>query len=216
MKPINPKVFYIGGDYESCYYVRCLIPLLANGWDGDKITLERIKKTPEQIQKGVMQADVVVFHRPIDKQRLETAKLLKSIGKKIVMDNDDTYIKDSGVPLNMQKALEKELKDAVQIIDNNLKEFASISDMVTVTTETLAKEYSEYCDNIQILKNCVDKRDWFKPKEKDSKKVRIGVVGSVASNKDYEQIKPLLEVLKKRKDVQRVLFALPPITEHTK
>lgn len=212
----KPKVYFIGGGYESCYYVRCLIPMLANLWDGDKTSRSVGRPDSSKMLQGAMHADIVVFHRPMDTKMIEAAKLLKQAGKKIVMDNDDTYTRDSGVPLQMLSRLKNELKEKINDIDNTLKEFAGIADMVTVSTETLAKEYEPYNKNVIVLKNTVDKRDWFKPKEKRGDKVRIGIVGSVASNQDYKQIIPLLDKLKDKDDVQLVLFALPQLTEHTK
>lgn len=203
------KVYYIGGAYESCYYVRCLQPLQANGWDGDKISLHSPKASPDKMIKGAMNADIVVFHRPIQKEMYEAAVLLKEAGKKIVMDNDDTYQSNSGVPVQMFGKDREKLDSAINHIDNQLKKFASISDLVTVTTEFLKKEYEGYCKNVVVLPNCVDPFDWDEPEVNDTGKVRLLVTGSVASNRDYENLIPLLEKLKDRKDVQLVLQALP-------
>lgn len=203
------KVFFLGGVYESCYLVRCLIPMLANLWDGDRTDLERRPPNPQKIEKGLVAADIVVFHRPLDARVLALAKDLKKAGKKIVMDNDDTYVEDSGVPLQMITRLRDDLKDKLDIFEKNLKEFAKTCDMVTVSTPFLKTEYEEHCKNVVVLPNCVDKRDWFVPKKNPGDIVRIGLIGSVASNRDYECIIPLLDSLKGRKDVQLVLFALP-------
>lgn len=203
------RVYYIGGTYESCYYVRCLQPLQANGWDGDKVSLHSPKPSPERMMKGAMAADIVVFHRPIKAEMYQAAMLLKQAGKKIVMDNDDTYRSNSGVPVQMFGKDRENLDKAINHIDTQLKEFAKISDMVTVTTEFLKKEYEPYCKNIVVLPNCVDPFDWEEPVKNDTGKIRILITGSVASNKDYEPIIPLLEKLKNRKDVQLVLQALP-------
>jgi len=210
------KVYFLGGVYESCFYVRCLIPMLANLWDGDRTSLERKPREPAKIVKGLESADVIVFHRPLDKKVYDLAVELKKAGKKIVMDNDDTYIKDCGVPTSMLGRLRKDLEDKLQIFDDNLKAFAKMADMVTVSTEFLAEEYKPYCDNVVVLPNCIDKRDWFRPKKNDGEKVRIGIIGSVASNQDYEPIIPLLDSLKDREDVQLVLFALPEKQEDNK
>jgi len=43
------KVYYIGGGYESCYYVRCFLPMVANGWDGDKTSMRKPKITPDKM-----------------------------------------------------------------------------------------------------------------------------------------------------------------------
>jgi glycosyltransferase involved in cell wall biosynthesis len=208
------KAYLIGGSYESCHYVRCMLPAQANGWDSDKMFLNKPRVGPERMFEGAKSADIVVFHRPIDPKMYDAARLLKLTGKKIVMDNDDTYIKDSGVPLNMFK-FKEQLVDAVQVIDDRLKKFAEMADLVTVSTDLLAKEYSEFA-KVAVLPNCVDPFDWPKPKEKGKGKVRIGLCGSVASNRDYQSIIPLLDWMKEREDVQLVLFALPIRHETTK
>ena len=210
------KVYYFANTYESCGYVRCLQPLQANGWDGDKISLHSSRPSPERMMKGAMNADIVVFHRPIKAEMYQAAMLLKEAGKKIVMDNDDTYRSNSGVPVQMFGKDRENLDKAINHIDTQLKEFAKIADMVTVTTEFLKKEYEPYCKNVVVLPNCVDPFDWEEPVKNDTGKTRILITGSVASNKDYENIIPLLEKLKGRKDVQLVLQALPADKEELK
>lgn len=210
------KVYYFANTYESCGYVRCLQPLQANGWDGDKISLHSPKPSPERMMKGALAADIVVFHRPIKKEMYDAAILLKQAGKKIVMDNDDTYRSNSGVPVQMFGKDRENLDKAINHIDTQLKEFAKIADLVTVTTEFLKKEYEEYCKNVIVLPNCIDPFDWDEPAKNDTGKTRILITGSVASNKDYENIIPLLEKLKERKDVQLVLQALPADKEELK
>jgi glycosyltransferase involved in cell wall biosynthesis len=203
------KVYYIGGSYESCYYVRCLQPLQANGWDGDKISLASKRATTENMIKGAMNADIVVFHRPIKQEMYDAAVLLKEAGKKIVMDNDDTYRENSGVPVQMFGKDRDDLNKAINHIDSQLKKFAQLADLVTVSTEYLKKEYETYCKNVEVLTNCVDPFDWDEPAKNDTGKTRLLITGSVASNKDYEPIIPLLNNLKGRDDVQIVLQALP-------
>ena len=203
------KVYYLGGTYESCYYVRCLQPLQANGWDGDKVSHSSPKPNPQKMMQGALNADIIVFHRPIQKEMYESALLLKEAGKKIVMDNDDTYKSNAGVPVQMFGKDRDKLDKAVDYMDTQLKEFAKIADMVTVSTDFLKKEYEEVSKNVVVLPNCVDPFDWDEPEKNDTGKIRILITGSVASNKDYENIIPLLDKLKDRKDVQLILQALP-------
>lgn len=204
------KVYFIGGPYESCYYVRCLQPLQSNGWDGDRISLYSKKVDSQTMIKGAMNADIIVFHRPIQKEMYEAAVLLKEAGKRIVMDNDDTYRADSGVPVQMFGKDREKLDTAIGYINEQLKKFAELADMVTVTTEFLKREYDQWNKNVIVLLNCVDPFDWEEPTVNDTGKTRILISGSVASNRDYENIIPLLDKLKDRKDVQVVLQALPP------
>ena len=90
------KVYFVRcGNLNGCYNVRCLFPLQACGWNGDRTSFSLEAQTPENKAKAALDADIVVFHRPDRKQLLALAGILKKQGKKIVFDNDDT-VKDTG------------------------------------------------------------------------------------------------------------------------
>lgn len=199
MSKTYPKVYFCNSFLESCYAVRCLIPLQAGGWDGDRTSMLTPRLNPDQQSRAVLDADIIVFHRPNDWRSLEIAKKLKAEGKKIVADNDDTYKHLDGK--NLEKALQK--------VDKGLDEFIRFADLVTTTTEVLAKEYREINENVAILPNCIDPDVWPEPLKNDTDKVRLGFIGSVASNSDYDNIRECLQVLSKRDDVQIVVFGLP-------
>lgn len=165
--------------------------------------------------QGAMDADIVVFQRPMQKEMLEAAKLLKQKGKKIVYDNDDTYQTDSGLPKQMTAMLEEQIDEKLAMIDANLKEFVSIADLVTTTTEFLADEYRALNPNTIVLPNMVDPSDWEKPIRNKGKKIRIGLVGSVVNNQDYEPVTNTLQALSKRDDITLVILGLPPKTKET-
>jgi glycosyltransferase involved in cell wall biosynthesis len=74
----------------------------------------------------------------------------------------------------------------------------------------LADEYRKINKNVLVLKNCVDPDDWPTPKRNEGEKVRIGLVGSVTANGDFDSIRVALTELNKRADVQLVMFGLPP------
>lgn len=198
------NVYFVGNKYDGCYYVRCLVPMVENGWDGSKTSLRSPQADPRQMVQGALNADVIVFQRPDCDNKVAVVDKLKQVGKKVVFDNDDTYKPDSGVPGIM------DVSEQVSEINRKLMDFVAKADMVTTTTQFLADEYKQYNDNVVILPNMVDPDDWDEPERNDGYKVRIGLVGSVASNKDYQDIIPLLDELNKRDDVQLVLFALPP------
>jgi len=154
-----------------------------------------------------MAADVVVFQRPMQKEMLEAAKLLKEKGKVIVFDNDDTYIRDSGQPSVLTEIFQKQLDEKIDEIEARLKEFASIADLVTVSTEFLKKEYENVNPNTVVLPNCIDPLDWPKPKRRKSGKVRVGIVGSAAQDGDFNSVLPALRELKD--DIQLLVFSTP-------
>lgn len=206
------KVYYIGNTFDGCYYVRCMLPLVAGGWDGTRTSIRGRLATPTQMLEGALDADIVVFQRPDDGKKLDAAKLLKQKGKKIVFDNDDTYIEDSGVSTKMDEIARLVNNPAQRLKEMNqrLYDFIAEADLVTTTTETLAGEYRKINENVLVLPNMVDPLDWDEPLRNEGDKVRIGMVGSVVGERDYERITDLIEELGKRDDVQLVILGLVP------
>ena len=191
------RVLMITNNYKGCGYVRFKLPAWNNGFE--------LAETKEEVRDKVENADVVVFHRPESIEHYNLAEMLKKKGKKIVMDNDDTF-RLSWHPLCQftPEAVEVSLKQRAEAIER----FIGISDLVTTTTEMLAKEYRERSDNVVILPNCIDPMDWNEPLRNEGDKVRIGLVGSATMEYDYIGIRGLLRELSDRKDVQLFMFGL--------
>lgn len=207
------KVYMIPAGYDGCAFVRCLLPQIHNGWWGTMASLRSGKESNEKMLEGARAADIVVFQRPMQKEMLEAAILLKEMGKKIVFDNDDTYSPLSGVPRLMTEILERQVDGRLQDINTMLKEFSRIADLVTVSTEFLADEYRDFNANVKVLPNMVDPDDWDEPKRTAGNKVRIGIVGSSAMNKDSQVLTPILRELGRRDDIQLVMFGIPALSE---
>ncbi|NTW91011.1 MAG: glycosyltransferase family 4 protein [Erysipelotrichaceae bacterium] len=197
----------INSNYDGCCYPRIYLPCVYNGYWTDKPTPRADRIDIEEIKKQLDNADVVVFHRAEEQTYHDLAKLLKKMGKKIVMDNDDTFMLEDFHPL-AQFTPDGKFQENLQRRQDNINEFMKICDLVTCSTETLKKEYSEHNDNVIVLPNCVDPEDWDKPLRNDGDKVRIGIVGSAALEYDYLHIKPLIKELSERDDVELVLFGL--------
>lgn len=205
---INPRVYYVNSGLQGCYFVRCLLPLMANGWDGDQTSISLDSKLPEDKAISAQKADVVVFHRPEDEGKLKLARLLKKLGKKIVFDNDDTFKDNGGYRFNEymdEKRFEKGMKSVNETIDLFIKE----ADLVTCSTDFLLEEYKKLNDNVIVLPNCVDPFYFDEPLKNEDGKVRIGIVGSLAVTADLEKCKPIIEHFKDREDVTIVLYSLP-------
>ena len=210
---MTQNVYMVNSSYNGCCYVRILLPSFHNGFMLNKGNVSGKIDTPAVMQQKLAVADVVVFHRPEEKEFLGLAKVLKKTGKKIVMDNDDTFKIGDHYPLaglNPQG-----VKVVLENRDKAIEEFLKIADLVTTTTETLATEYSKLNDNVIILPNCIDPMDWGEPLRNEGDKVRIGMVGSVAYEYDYLHVKDILRELSERKDVELVLFGLGD-AEHRK
>lgn len=203
------RVYFINSGLQGCYTVRCLLPLVANGWDGDQTSLNVTTKTPENKKEAAVNSDVVVFHRPDTPEKLQLAKLLKKSGKKIVFDNDDTFKDDGGFKFN-EFMNEERLRRGLKRINESVDEFIKEADLVTCSTEFLKKEYLELNDNVIVVPNCVDPFYFDEPQRNTGDKVRIGIVGSIAITSDVEVLEPIVKELSKRDDVRVVLFSMPP------
>jgi glycosyltransferase involved in cell wall biosynthesis len=197
------RVYYVSSGIEACYNLRCLLPLTANGWDGDRTSLTGPQKGSNIQQQAVMQADVVVFHRPEGEKKLQLARLLKSLGKKIVYDNDDTYKNPEHSKLTEYMAEKQPNK--MEDIETFIKE----ADLVTCTTEYLKDEYLKLNDNVVVLPNCVDPFYFDDPLKNESDKIRIGIVGSVGTTGDLEVLKPIIDHYEHDERVQLVAMVLP-------
>ncbi len=203
------KVYFTNNGLEGCYNVRCLFPLQENGWDGDRVRMGLERISANQKAKAVVDADVVVFHRPEAEYQLEMAKKLKEAGKKIVFDNDDTYKDHNGFKFN-DLMTEEKMKVGLDTLNQNIEEFIKIADLVTCTSEALKKEYAEINPNVVVLPNCVDPFYYPEPKRNETDIVRIGITGSVGITSDIEVLKPIIEKYQHDPRVRLVLLSLPP------
>jgi glycosyltransferase involved in cell wall biosynthesis len=207
---------------QGCCYVRILLPAFQNGYLTNKTSIKsNFDKDQERMRTMMMNADVIVFHRPENKQYLDLVKLLKDTGKKIVVDNDDTFKIEDNHPLATwtSDALRVELENRDMYFDK----IAKLADLITTTSKTLEMEYKEINNNVALLPNCIDPMDWDEPLRNEGDIVRIGMVGSVSYAYDYEHIKHIIRKLSDREDVQLVMFGLgdmkhreanPEVTKH--
>ena len=203
------KVFFVGSNLNGCFNVRCLFPLQANGFDGDRTTFSLNKMTPENKAKACNDADIIVFHRPEHQTKLDAMRLLKKEGKKIVFDNDDTVKDHGGFKFN-EYMDENRLKHGMERLNNVLDQAITEADLVTCSTEFLADEYRKLNKNVVVLPNCIDPFYFDEPLKNESDVVRIGITGSVGITSDMEVLKPIVEHYHKDKRVRLVLLSMPP------
>jgi glycosyltransferase involved in cell wall biosynthesis len=203
------KVYYTNTGLNGCYNVRCLFPLQENGWDGDRTMMGLERISPEQKAKAIMNADVVVFHRPEKEDDITVARKLKEVGKKIVFDNDDTYKDYNGFKFNDYMNEEK-AKKGLDILNKNIDTFMAEADLITCSTEFLKKEYEQINPNVVVLPNTVDSFYYPEPLKNETDIVRIGITGSVGITADINVLKPIIEKYEHDPRVRLVLLSLPP------
>jgi glycosyltransferase involved in cell wall biosynthesis len=201
----EPKILFLPSLYDGCYYYRGYLPgvysdsmvvgdFISKQFDKDIIT--------EQAKK----ADIIVIQRPNELMRANLAKSLKAMGKKIVFDNDDTYLPDKGIPMHLLD--NDKQRDIARQMSKFLNDTLRISDGAIASTEILANEYREINPNTIVLKNCVDPMDAYPCKENKTGKFRIGLIGSVTTNDDYIHIKEQLKRLDETNEFTIVVFGL--------
>lgn len=198
------KTLYLPGQYPFCYYYRGYLPgIYGNQLVVSDFMRRDMKYSAEKVTEQADKADVIVFQRPTDRKSYDLALLLKRKGKKIIFENDDTY---DGIPLERLNN-EKEVAVAKEL-SRNLTDFLKIADGAIASTEVLADEYRKINPNVAVLKNCIDPMDAFRCKENKTGKFRIGIIGSVTSNDDYEHIKDDLRKLGERNDITLVVLGV--------
>jgi len=202
------RVYFVSSGSFGCYIVRSLLPLVANGWDGDHTSIHPLEKTPENKALAAQNADIVVFHRPEDPRKLDLARLLKKQGKKIVMDNDDTYKDKGSIKLNTyfnEERVRKGLGDVNKIVD----QFVIEADLVTTTTPFLADEYKKLNKEVVVLPNFIDPFYFDEPLRNETDVVRIGITGSLGMSSDLDVLSPIIKHYEKDPRVKIVFFSLP-------
>lgn len=198
------KILFLNGSYPFCYYYRGYLPAVYS----NNLCVGEFIKTyqmpdPNKIREMASRADVIVFQRPQGKETYELALRLKSLGKKIIFENDDTY---SAIPLE-RLGNDKERALAVEI-QSNLVRFLELADGAIASTDTLADEYRQVNSNVVTLKNCIDPLDKFTVRKNDTRKLRVGLIGSVTSNDDYLHIKEQIRKLDERGDITLVIMGV--------
>jgi glycosyltransferase involved in cell wall biosynthesis len=154
------------------------------------------------------------------------------IGTKIVMDHDDDVFNISPLSdhyaehgteeikiMNGGKVV-YEWKDGINIDlkcnrkrMDEVKRSLEMSDMVTVTTEELAKVFRPYNDNVKVLPNCIDINEWNRlPILRENKdEIRICWMGGASHWEDLHMVRNALkEVCDRHKNVKMVVVGYMP------
>lgn len=202
------KILYLPGRYAFCYYHRGYLPGVYTKQMvlKDFIRSNGLQTDVEKIKEYVKQADVVVMQRPTDKEHLELAKWVKLNDKKLIFENDDTY--DAEKSGNLDRLKNKAAQDIFLEMSQNVKDFLKMADGFIASTDMLYKEYSEYNPNGVVLKNTIDPMDEYVKPENKTGKFRVGLVGSVTTNNDYNHIKDQIRKLDERDDVTLVVMGV--------
>lgn len=201
-------ILFLPGDYPFTYYYRGYLP----GIYSNSLVLKDFVATgqsgidQEELQRKVEMADTVVFQRPNNSHIYEFARNLKAQGKKIIFENDDTYLIGKGIDLaRLENTQQRQL--AIQFAQYT-DQFLRFADGAIASTTVLADEYSKINPNVTVLKNTIDPLDEWECKKNETGKFRVGFIGSVTTNDDYIHIKDQIRKLDERGDVTIVILGL--------
>lgn len=205
--PKNPKIFYYPGEYPFCYYYRGYLPgVYSEQMVVKDFLVKRKESDVENIKRQAKSADIVVFQRPKMKESLEIVKVLKQMGKKVIFENDDSYL--IGKSIILDKLENDKQRNIAQNFSDYIDEILKICDGAIASTPILAEEYGRLNPNVAVLKNCIDPLDEMPCKKNTTGKFRIGFIGSVATNDDYIHIKEQIKMLDARGDITIVVLGV--------
>lgn len=197
------NILFLPGKYPFCYYYRGFLPgVYSNQMVVKDFPALGEKASTKSISEQVRKSDVVVLQRPNTKERLEFACTLKSSGRKVIFENDDTY------KIDLDRLESDEQRKIAVDFQHYTEEILKVADGAIASTEILAKEYAEINPNVAVLKNCIDPLDEFPVKRNDTGKFRIGFIASVTTNDDYHHMRDQIHLLDQRGDITIVVLGL--------
>jgi len=148
--------------------------------------------------EAIFHFDKLIVQRDFpSSQTLPLLKKLKSLGKKLVYETDDAF---HLIPEHHCKAYH--LANATAIF-----EFAQLADVITVSTEALAKEFKPY-GNVKVMPNRLSPTLWNDAllnvakqhrAKQDLKQTRIGIVGGEGHKQDLLQLEHAIQTIVKAK-----------------
>ena len=237
------KIAYFKNSDGGCDYYRALLPIETAAKKGALAAqslwpaniLADITYNKERFARA-MSSDVFLLQRIIGKtfvQKMQEIVMANKGKSKLVIDHDDNvfnvsplsnhYVDYGTEEIKIQAGgkVIYEWKDGENInISLNRKRQDEIKwsletcDMLTVTTDILAQEFSQYCGNVRVLPNCVDMKIWNRLPliRKNPDEIRIYWSGGHSHWEDLFIVKQtLIEIARKHKNVKIVISGWKPV-----
>jgi len=154
----------------------------------------------------LLMQDLIIVQRDFPSaDTMHLLKKLKSLGKKLIYETDDAF---HLIPETHPKVFHRSKAPTIF-------EFAKIADVITVSTEALARAFSPYgC--VKVLPNLLSPELWNAEILKryqefrtsyPIEKIRIGLVGGVNHTDDFKIVKDAVkEITKEYKNIQWVAY----------
>jgi glycosyltransferase involved in cell wall biosynthesis len=165
-----------------------------------------VGKTLEELYTEIFSTYDLVYLKQVDNPIAASALLASAeyFGKKVIFDIDDNHL-----------AVRKGTTAYEQYKPGQPERYfvaagLSLASGMVVSTQPLIDTYSPIQKSIDLFPNCNDVEDWkFEKKQFRDGKVRIGYMGSVTHNADFELAsEPLKRVLQKYPNAELHLLGL--------
>lgn len=200
---MNPKILIAIGDLLGCGYYRCMMPYKALSALGYDVTLTNVLN-----EQMLLQYDVLVLQRQHGEGILNLVRWFKQAvpNGKVIYEFDDNL--HSLPHNNPNRAVYYNGSQATK----NMEAMLRLADMLTVSTDSLKKEYEKFCKNIHVCHNSLDPVVVpdilnYTPEIENStsSKFRLGWAGSGTHHDDFMPIvKSLSEAMVERPNIQFV------------
>lgn len=230
------RILGLERDNKACNYYRVMLPLLKLKEHGlaDACLVEYgTDIAGEENYQKVLESDVVLIPRPQSEEWLDFIKAVRQAGKVVIADYDDNpfecspynpYYRFTGIkeyevqwPDGHKETLWKDgmkgpngekffdIEANIHRRDMCRASFGK-ADLVTCTVEPLAKEFRKINPHVEILPNLMDFSAYPKVEMAPNKKPRIGWQGGVSHFEDLKFIKPVLEKVASRSDLDFIYY----------
>lgn len=142
--------------------------------------------------------DIIQMHKQFD-DKGEIMKLVKFLGKPVVLDMDDHFKLGSDHPMAISSQVNKWAGIAIDHI--------KMADYVTTTTPIFAKELRKFNKNVYIFPNAIDENEQqFLGEKNKSDKIRFGIICGSTHMKDIELIGGISDLPKEIKDKMQIVL----------
>lgn len=206
------KVLYFLRDNGGCGWYRMASPH-ETAARYKTMEVQHVEKGdhPDKIGEKIAWADIVVCPRVSDPAFSLASQQFKSLGKKVVIDWDDNIFQVSPLSPHYRdfgtEPYKHPYKDGHLDVwqDGKNIDFAKNkahlerakvalreADMVTTTTEVLAKVFREFNPNVRVLPNCIDFEIWKKLPLVPHQGIRVGWAGGYSHFEDWKILAHIL------------------------
>lgn len=207
------KILYFLRDNGGCGWYRLAQPLQCAAIHDKEFEVKHIEKGDGQddIASKIAWAEVLICPRVFDEKFAKGIRQFKELGKKVVIDWDDHFMKVSPLsPHYKDFGTENYSHDYaggtldVWIDGRNIdltknragieraKAALSEADLVTTTTDLLANVFKEYNPNVKVLPNCIDLELWKKLPFARTNSIRVGWSGGYSHFEDWKILASVL------------------------